>query len=39
MRTLVAAAGLLVVYNAPLRAQEKPFHGWAVLGMRTGTAP
>jgi len=38
MRSLVAAAVLLVVCSVPARAQEKPFHGWAALGIGTGTA-
>jgi hypothetical protein len=38
MRSLVAAAVFLVVYSVPMRAQEKPFHGWVALGMGTGTA-
>jgi hypothetical protein len=37
-RSLVTAAVMLVAYSVPTRAQEKPFHGWVLLGMGTGAA-
>jgi hypothetical protein len=37
-RSLVFAAVLLVGYSVRTRAQEKPFHGWALLGLGTGSA-
>ena len=37
-RSLVTAAVLLVAYTLPTRAQEKPFHGWVLLGMGAGAA-
>jgi hypothetical protein len=34
----VLASVMLPAYSVPARAQEKPLHGWALLGLGTGSA-
>jgi len=36
--SLVAAAVMLLAYSVPTEAQEKPLHGWGLLGLGTGSA-
>ena len=37
-RSLVTTAVLLATCGVPAHAQEKPFHGWGLLGLGTGAA-
>ena len=37
-RSLVATAVMMLITSIPVRAQDKPFQGWVLLGIGTGSA-